>query len=236
MRKCKILSYVLFILLMMTSIVSAEEKIVEECTYPTGKIIGFPTYRVSYEISDTHVAEVFKASNGELRVRFINPGDVYVRVIFYSGGKPAQTQLYLFHITGKSIGSNAVDRSTFARDVLNLVNKERAKHGLKPLRLENDLNQYAQIRAKECIKKFSHTRPNGTGFETVIKVKNYATVGENLQAGATSPEQVVYEWMHSPGHRANILSSDYEELGVGYVYDENSKYRHYWTQLFRRKR
>ena len=86
MRKCKILSYVLFILLMMTSIVSAEEKIVEECTYPTGKIIGFPTYRVSYEISDTHVAEVFKASNGELRVRFINPGDVYVRVIFYSGG------------------------------------------------------------------------------------------------------------------------------------------------------
>lgn len=70
------------------------------------------------------------------------------------------------------------------------------------------------------------TRPTGTnwGFPT----------GENLQAGAATPEEAVQQWINSPSHRENILSTEYEELGVGYIYVPESKYKHYWVQLFRR--
>ena len=40
-------------------------------------------------------------------------------------------------------------------------------------------------------------------------------------------------WMNSPGHRANILNPEFTELGVGYNYDNNSEYKHYWVQIFR---
>ena len=67
----------------------------------------------------------------------------------------------------------------------------------------------------------------------MIKNGTY-TVGENIAAGSATPETVVKQWMNSPGHRANILNSDYEELGVGYAYKSGSEYGHYWVQMFRR--
>ena len=47
------------------------------------------------------------------------------------------------------------------------------------------------------------------------------------------PEEVVAQWMRSPGHRANILNKDYKELGVGYCRKEDTEYTHYWIQMFR---
>lgn len=122
----------------------------------------------------------------------------------------------------------------FAQEVLDLVNVERRREHLKPLKLSNDLNHYAQIRAKEITKKFSHTRPSGYSCFTVIP-KPYKTVGENIAAGQPSAEAVVEAWMNSPGHRENIMNPNFKELGVGYLYVEDSKYRHYWAQLFRTK-
>ena len=120
----------------------------------------------------------------------------------------------------------------FAREVLELVNIERAKEHLKPLKLSKNLNHYAQIRAKEITKKFSHTRPSGYSCFTVIP-KPYLTVGENIAAGQRSSKEVVQAWMDSPGHRENIMNPKFEELGMGYLYLPNSQYRHYWVQLFR---
>jgi len=39
-------------------------------------------------------------------------------------------------------------------------------------------------------------------------------------------------WMNSPGHRANILSDSYDQVGIGYYYDANAPYRYYWVQIF----
>ena len=64
---------------------------------------------------------------------------------------------------------------------------------------------------------------------------SYETVGENLQAGAATPEEAIRQWMNSPTHRENILSYAYDEIAVGYVYVPDSRYHHYWVQLFRRK-
>lgn len=124
-------------------------------------------------------------------------------------------------------------RQSFAWDVLELVNEERQKRHLEPLRLAQDLNDAAMIRAEECVRYFSHTRPDGSSFHTVMR-NPYQMAGENLSAGRPTAKATVDAWMDSPGHRENILNPDYRELGVGYIYAGNSRYHHYWVQLFRR--
>ncbi|SHK31673.1 Cysteine-rich secretory protein family protein [Selenomonas ruminantium] len=120
----------------------------------------------------------------------------------------------------------------YAQIVLDLVNAERKACGLPPLYLSQELLDASAVRAVEITQLFSHTRPNGESCTDFI-FHGRGTVGENIAAGAATPEDVVEMWMNSPGHRANILNSDYEELGVGYVYAADSEYLHYWVQLFR---
>ena len=121
---------------------------------------------------------------------------------------------------------------SFAVEVLNLVNEERARVGVAPLRLANDLQEAAAIRAREIIEIFSHTRPDGSDCFTVMRNRG-RTWGENIAAGYPSASETVNQWMNSPGHRANILNPNFRELGVGYAYEDYSTYHHYWVQLFR---
>ena len=189
----KALWLLICIIVLSSSIALAEEsiEIVKEYNYPTGKIWGFPGYKVLFQVSDPNIAEVFKAKNGEIRVRFVNPGDVYVKVIFFRVDGTTEEEWYLFHVSGESKGETAIDRNTFAEEILRLVNEERAKENLKPLQLADDLCQWANIRAKECVELFSHTRPNGEDGLDIISNKKYKTRGENLSLGSTTPEQVM---------------------------------------------
>ena len=123
-------------------------------------------------------------------------------------------------------------RENFTTEVLRLVNKERAKVGAAPLKFAKDLIASAYVRAVELPKKFSHTRPNGTKCFTAMPSRGHI-LGENLAGGQTSPKQVVQAWMDSPTHRENILNPKYNEIGVVYYYQGNSKYKHYWVQHFR---
>ena len=121
---------------------------------------------------------------------------------------------------------------TYAEQVVDLVNKERAKAGLNKLTLNKKLESAALTRAYEIEKSFSHTRPNGSSFSTVLREYNinYRGSGENIAWGQTSPEAVMNAWMNSSGHRANILNPNFKEIGVGYY--KNSAGRKHWTQLF----
>ena len=76
---------------------------------------------------------------------------------------------------------------------------------------------------------FSHTSPNyGSPFDMMQSFGiTYSHAGENIAMGYSTPEVVVSAWMNSEGHRANIFSASYTELGVGYVADGG-----YWTQWF----
>lgn len=124
------------------------------------------------------------------------------------------------------------DTSKFPTEVLRLVNVERAKVGVPPLKFANDLAASALIRAHEIPIKFSHTRPNGKKCFTAMAQIGHI-LGENLAGGQTTPKQVVEAWMNSETHRANILNKDFRELGVVYYYQANSKFKHYWVQHFR---
>lgn len=105
------------------------------------------------------------------------------------------------------------------------VNLERRRRGLDELALSPELCEAAQQRAKEIMKKFSHTRPDGSKWSTVSK----AAYAENIARGQRSADKVMAAWMSSSGHRRNILRSSYGSIGVACV-KLGSIY--YWVQLF----
>lgn len=121
---------------------------------------------------------------------------------------------------------------SYALQILELVNAERAKAGLSPLKLDLDVTAAANVRAREIKQSFSHTRPDGSSFSTALTQQgiSYRRSGENIAWGQKSPEQVMNGWMNSDGHRANILNPNFENIGIGYYQDANGV--NYWVQLF----
>ncbi len=119
----------------------------------------------------------------------------------------------------------------YPREVLRLVNIERAKAGLPAFTTTQPLTSAADKRAKEITSAFSHTRPNGSNFFTVLREYGvpFRTSGENIAYGQKTPQQVVSTWMGSPGHRRNILNPRFTKIGIGFA---QSKGRNYWTQEF----
>lgn len=117
--------------------------------------------------------------------------------------------------------------------IINLVNKERKNNGLGNVTKNALLTYAADIRAKEIAKSFSHTRPNGTSCFTAIPSDyQYMMVGENIAMGTSSymnAEKVMDLWMNSSGHRANILGSSYNEIGVGVCTSNGCTY---YVQVF----
>lgn len=122
--------------------------------------------------------------------------------------------------------------SEYAKKVVNLVNEERKKAGVNTVDIDIKLTNAANVRSKEIVSNFSHTRPDGTSFYTAIKEQgfSYRGCGENIAWGQKSPDEVMNAWMNSDGHRSNILNSKYTKIGVG-VYEAPNG-RIYWTQLF----
>ena len=122
----------------------------------------------------------------------------------------------------------------YAAQVVALVNAERANAGLGSVSMTSSLNQAAQKRAEEIVSSFAHSRPDGRSCFTVFGEYgiSYMAAGENIAAGQWSPDAVMNSWMNSPGHKANILSADFNHIGVGVVYIEGSAYGYYWVQLF----
>ena len=161
-----------------------------------------------FESLTPDLVEIVRQDGQNVEINLHGEGDGYIAIHYRSGHE------FIYHFI---IKKDADDVSKFsvhdvAQQVLALVNEERRKAGVAPLKLSAELQSAAAIRAEEITRRFSHTRPDGNN----------------------TAAKVVQQWMNSPGHRANILRSDYTELGVGYAYKENSQYKHYWVQIFRR--
>ena len=126
---------------------------------------------------------------------------------------------------------NDSSQGDYASQVVALVNAERAKYGLSALKVDSRVQQAAQVRAKETVQSFSHTRPNGSSFSTALTEAgvSYIRSGENIAYGQSTPQQVVQAWMNSSGHRANILNESFTTIGVGYTVSGGTIY---WAQLF----
>ncbi|MCI8622309.1 MAG: CAP domain-containing protein [Provencibacterium sp.] len=122
--------------------------------------------------------------------------------------------------------------TAYEAEVVSLVNQERKAAGLSPLTANLEVTKAARIRSEEQTVSFSHTRPNGARFSSVLTEAgiDYQGAGENIAYGQRTSQEVMEGWMNSSGHRANILNPDYTEIGVGCYQDPSG--RLYWTQLF----
>lgn len=128
----------------------------------------------------------------------------------------------------------------FINQVLELTNQFRAQNGLSPLQLNQELSAAAQDYSQDMAQQdfFSHTGKDGSQPWDRAREVGYEAraIGENLAAGQRTPAEVVQGWIDSPGHRANLLNSQYTEIGIGYYLLENDtgsvNYNRYWTQLF----
>ncbi|WP_082892743.1 SafA/ExsA family spore coat assembly protein [Rossellomorea aquimaris] len=136
-----------------------------------------------------------------------------------------------------SIPDGDITAQSYTYEVVKLVNQERAKTGLSPLKENWELSRVARYKSEDMAAKnyFSHTSPTyGSPFQMIKDFGiSYRAAGENIAAGQKTPAEVVKAWMNSEGHRKNIMSNTFTEIGVGYV--KGGSYGHYWTQMFTKK-
>lgn len=125
--------------------------------------------------------------------------------------------------TGLVPTADTLDRARAA--AVCLINRARAGHGLRPLRVNAKLQAAAQGHASEMVAQnyFGHIGPSGSDPVSRILAAGYVSdatglLGENIAVGASTlatPEAALKDWMAQPDHRANILDPDYTETGIG---------------------
>jgi uncharacterized YkwD family protein len=113
--------------------------------------------------------------------------------------------------------------------MVNLVNQERQKAGVAPLKIDLELSRVARIKSQDMKDKgyFDHTSPTyGSPFEMMKNFGiTYRTAGENI-AKHSSVEGAMTGFMNSDGHRKNILNPSFTHIGIGIVDGR------YYTQMF----
>lgn len=161
----------------------------------------------------------------------------------------------------KTAVANPAGGPTYEEQIVEIVNQERWNNGqLPPLKSSPLLDSSSETHSTNMANRdfFAHcdvdTKKKPWDRMTDVGYNwNYA--GENIAVGYSTPTSVMNGWMNSSGHRANILSINYREIGVGYVYQSNDQgnirqdtngdcnadgrvvgpYYSYWTQNFGRR-
>jgi uncharacterized protein YkwD len=125
------------------------------------------------------------------------------------------------------------DLAAQERELVELINQERAKLGLAALQVHDGLVAAARRHSTDMAQNnfLSHTGSDGSSPWDRMRDAGYQLTygGENVAAGYPTARGVVDGWLNSPGHRDNMLNPNFCEMGVGYAYGPNSSYGHYWT-------
>lgn len=118
----------------------------------------------------------------------------------------------------------------YERYMVQLINEDREAAGLKPLRIDGDLNTASERHSRWMLDQdiFSHTGSGGSTHTQRMKSAGYDlegswATGENIGLHSKNSNgrlwdevRAIYEnLMNSPGHRANILSASFDEIGIG---------------------
>ena len=119
------------------------------------------------------------------------------------------------------------------QEVFDLINAKRVANGLHALKIDDELQNVARIKAQDMVDNnyFSHISPiYGSPFDMIKNFGiKYKTAGENI-AGNSSNSGAVEAWMNSSGHKANILNNSFGFTGIGVV--KSPKYGKIYVQMF----
>ena len=181
--------------------------------------------RVFAGVGDWYVVQVEGDYIGAVSKKYVKP--IYPGSNTSSNSNTGTSQN---NNTGTTISTNM---NSDEKEVFELINKQRVQNGLSPLKDNSELQRVARIKAQDMVNNnyFSHTSPTyGSPFDMMKSFKiSYNTAGENI-AGNSSNSDAVTAWMNSPGHRANILNSSFNQTGIGAV--KGSKYGKIYVQMF----
>lgn len=123
-----------------------------------------------------------------------------------------------------------------AEELVARTNHERARAGLRPLRLSPELTRVAHDHACDMHRQryFSHTDRRGAGAPQRVHEAGIRScwTGENIAMGQSSVAQVHRNWMDSAGHRQNILRQDYAYIGIGISGPGHGGGRKRWVTVF----
>lgn len=216
----------------LDELLKANQQITNSSLIYPGQVINIPsisssTYTVVVGDTLWKIAKEYGISVDELLVA--NP-QIKNSSLIYAGqiiNIPSETSKPI--IPGASS-----DLTAMGAEVIRLVNNERKKAGRSPLAENKELSNVAILKANDFITNnyFAHNSPTyGTPFEMMRSYGiNFTAGGENIASGPKSAAEVMNNWMNSSGHKANILSSNYNQIGVGVAKDDKGNM--YWVQLF----
>ena len=154
----------------------------------------------------------------------------YVKAIYPNSNNSGNTENNTGNSSGTQTSSNM---NSDEKEIFNLINQQRTNNGLSALKVDNEVQRVARIKAEDMVTNnyFSHTSPTyGSPFDMLKSFKiSYKTAGENIAANSSN-SGAVNAWMNSSGHKANILNSSFNYTGIGVV--NSSKYGKIFVQMF----
>ncbi|MDR0432999.1 MAG: CAP domain-containing protein [Bifidobacteriaceae bacterium] len=117
-----------------------------------------------------------------------------------------------------------------AHKVVKVVNAERRKLGLKPVKMDRDLLERAMKRAGEIAVRWGHVRPDGSTWASMIPRRHQTRWwAENIAAGQPNARRAMKAWMKSDSHRPHIVDRRARSIGIGAMKVGSTIY---WVQLF----
>lgn len=152
----------------------------------------------------------------------------YIKLIYPTGGASDTNEDITIDESQNENGLTADEQEVF-----DLINAKRVEAGLSVLKIDSEVQNVARVKAQDMVDNnyFSHTSPTyGSPFDMMKSYGiTYKAAGENI-AGNSSNTGAVNAWMNSEGHKANILSNNYNYTGIGVV--SSPKYGKIYVQMF----
>ena len=177
--------------------------------------------RIFAQIGDWYVIQTDKDYVGMVSKQ-------YIKLIY-----PTQNNTGTQDSTTPSQTENINGLTADEQEIFNLVNAQRTAAGLATLSIDAEVQKVARDKAQDMVDNnyFSHTSPiYGSPFDMMKSYGiKYKAAGENI-AGNSSNSGAVNAWMNSEGHKANILSNNYNYTGIGVV--SSPKYGKIYVQMF----
>jgi hypothetical protein len=155
---------------------------------------------------------LFPRETNNHRAKLLHHSSLFFLTLFFFIGGLIISPLQKSHPDVLGVSTNiSIDR------LFQLTNEQRKANGLSVLTLNSQLSNGAAGKAQDMFTKnyWAHFAPDGGTPWGFIHGAGYQYIyaGENLARGFNTADEVVSAWMASPGHRANMLSSNYKEIG-----------------------